>query len=350
MATITGCEEGECPEGGGNACDFEPTNRFNCGNNLQCPYRTICDLEAAGFDQEDDCCQTIPENTACIQLFAPVICGDRACPYNNICFAEASGYDRAQCTRTDDSSREFAEREGEDISISEPVSSVAAIIVERKDLSIFEAALSAADLVDELSMGGPFTIFAPTNEAFERLGAHLDSLLKDENRVELTNALVYHAIAGEKVLTDEMEDGESLEMAQGDEAVLKIKYGEIIKINSANIIEADILATNGVIHVIDRVLLPEEAMSDILEYHKLIDLCHKPIAKFKSSGSSAMAYKMVCDSEEFNKNTLEYCEMELRGIDGMAGRKVKDVCCTECGIAYSRAKGQANTTAAVEHP
>ena len=96
-------DDGECPEGGGSACDFEPTNRFNCGNNLQCPYRTICDLEAAGFDREDDCCQTVPENTACIQLFAPVICGDRECPYDNICFAEASGYDRAQCTRIDGS-------------------------------------------------------------------------------------------------------------------------------------------------------------------------------------------------------------------------------------------------------
>ena len=343
-------DDGECPEGGGSACDFEPTNRFNCGNNLQCPYRTICDLEAAGFDREDDCCQTVPENTACIQLFAPVICGDRECPYDNICFAEASGYDRAQCTRTD-GSREFAEREGQDVSIADPVQSITEIVDEREDLSMFEATLTAADLVDELSMGtGPFTIFAPTNEAFERLGANLDNLLKEENKVELTNALVYHTIAGEALLSDKLKDGESLEMAQGDEAVIKIKYGEIIKINSANIIEANIRATNGVIHVVDRVLLPEEAMADVLNYHSVVDLCHKPVAKFKSSGGSAMNYKMACDSEDFNENALEYCNMELRGIDGAAGRKVKDVCCTECGIAYSRAQAEANATIVLEDP
>ena len=343
-------DDGECPEGGGSACDFEPTNRFNCGNNLQCPYRTICDLEAAGFDREDDCCQTVPENTACIQLFAPVICGDRECPYDNICFAEASGYDRAQCTRID-GSREFAEREGQDVSIADPVQSITDIVDGREDLTMFEAALTAAELVGELSMGsGPFTIFAPNNEAFERLGANLDNLLKEENKVELTNAIVYHAVAGEALLSDDLKDGESLEMAQGDEAVIKIKYGEIIKINSANIIEANIRATNGIIHVIDRVLLPEEAMADVLNYHSIVDLCHKPVAKFKSSESSAINYKMVCDSDDFNENALEYCEMELRGIDGTAGRKVKDVCCTECGIAYSRAQAEANATVVLEDP
>lgn len=225
------------------------------------------------------------------------------------------------------------------------------IVDERDDLSTFGDVLEDAGLANELSTGsGPFTIFAPTNEAFKRLGANLNNLLKKENKVELTNSLVYHTIAGEALFSDDLKDGESLEMSQGDEAVIKIKFGEIIEINNANIIEANVRATNGVIHVIDRVLLPEEAEADVLEYHRSVDLCHKPLAKFKSSGSSAINYKMVCDSKDFNKNALEYCNMELRGIDGTAGRKVKDVCCTECGIAYSRAQSEGNATAVLEDP
>ena len=162
-------------------------------------------------------------NTACIQIFAPVICGDRECPYDNICFAEASGYDRAQCTRTDGST-EFDEGEGQDVDIADPVQSITEIVDGREDLSTFEAALNAADLVDEFSTGsGPFTIFAPSNEAFERLGAVLDNLLKKKNKDELTNVLLYHTIAGEALLSDDLKDGEPLEMAQGDEAVIKIK-------------------------------------------------------------------------------------------------------------------------------
>ena len=347
----------ECPDGGGSTCDFDPTNRFNCGNNLQCPYRTICDLEAAGFDQEDDCCQAPLENSGCVQIFDPVVCGDRECPYSNLCIAEESGYDRDQCTRLNSGETEASEggeatqtmeatqapediREGQKGGASKTITE---ILDESDDLSAFKAALDATDLTDELFGSGPFTIFAPTNEAFQRLGAtNLAKLLKKKNKATLTNILVYHVVAGEIMRSDDLEGGNTLEMAQGDETVIKTKKigatikRKIIKINKATIVQADVKAANGVIHLIDGVLLPEEAASEILDFYKVTDLCHKPIAKFRGGRNSGMTYRMVCDSDEFNQNALRYCEMELRGVDGKAGRKVKDVCCAECGVAYSR--------------
>ena len=275
-------------------------------------------------------CPVSPPND-CINLNLPVVCGPQACEYFNFCFAIEAGFDRAQCSRISRSD-EGAEQKTDSKSIT---GTITQIVARSPDLSTFEAVLSATDLVGELSMGkGPFTIFAPNNEAFERLGANLDTMSK----VELTNALVYHAVAGQALISDDLKDGESLEMAQGDEAVIKIKYGEIIKINKSVVVETDIKATNGIIHVVDRVLLPEESKDDVLNYHSVVDLCHKPVVKFKSSSVDEevpIYYKMVCDSEDFNENALEYCNMELRGIDGAAGRKVKDVCCTECGLAYS---------------
>ena len=180
-------------------------------------------------------CPVSPPND-CINLNLPVVCGPQACEYFNFCFAIEAGFDRAQCSRISRSDEGAEQKTDKSIT-----GTITQIVARRHDLSTFEAALSATDLVGELSMGrGPFTIFAPNNEAFERLGANLDTMSK----VELTNALVYHAVAGQALISDDLKDGESLEMAQGDEAVIKIKYGEIIKINKSVVVETDIKATN----------------------------------------------------------------------------------------------------------
>lgn len=118
-------------------------------------------------------------------------------------------------------------------------------------------ALEAAGLVDALKGEGPFTVFAPTDEAFSRLpqGA-LDDLLKPENKAALSGVLTYHVVSG-KVLSTDLKEGNVITLDGG--AVIVDFEGQGVKINDANVVQADITADNGVIHVIDKVLLPAEA-------------------------------------------------------------------------------------------
>ena len=87
----------ECPEGGDD-CIFEPANPHICGTDFACYYETLCDLEAAGFDRDDDCCQQPGDDVFCKEEFNPVTCGAKECPYDNLCWAINSGYDESQCT------------------------------------------------------------------------------------------------------------------------------------------------------------------------------------------------------------------------------------------------------------
>lgn len=118
-------------------------------------------------------------------------------------------------------------------------------------------ALEAVGLVDALKGEGPFTVFAPTDEAFSRLpqGA-LDDLLKPENKAALSGVLTYHVVSG-KVLSTDLKEGNVITLDGG--AVIVDFEGQGVKINDANVVQADITADNGVIHVIDKVLLPAEA-------------------------------------------------------------------------------------------
>jgi len=122
-------------------------------------------------------------------------------------------------------------------------------------LSTLVAAVKAGDLVDVLKSDGPFTVFAPTNEAFAALPAGtLESLLKEENKDQLIAILTYHVVAGEVKSTD-LADGMKAKTVQGSD--IKINISESgAKINDANVTSADIVAANGIVHVIDRVILP----------------------------------------------------------------------------------------------
>ena len=119
------------------------------------------------------------------------------------------------------------------------------------------AAVQAAELVDTLKGEGPFTVFAPTDEAFAKLPAGtLDELLKAENKQQLTDILLYHVMAG-KVMAADVSDGLIADSALGTSLFFKLDMGNAY-VNEAQIIITDIEATNGVIHVIDTVILPKD--------------------------------------------------------------------------------------------
>ncbi|WP_342306161.1 fasciclin domain-containing protein [Methanolobus sp. ZRKC5] len=114
-------------------------------------------------------------------------------------------------------------------------------------------ALQATGLDETLSGEGPFTVFAPTDEAFDALPeGTLDSLLQDEEA--LTAILTYHVVAGEAMSTD-LSDMMALETVQGEEVIVHITDGNVM-VGDANVVQADIETSNGVIHVIDMVILP----------------------------------------------------------------------------------------------
>ena len=117
------------------------------------------------------------------------------------------------------------------------------------------AALKQADLVNSLSNAGPFTVFAPTNAAFDKVPKEtLDNLMKDENKAQLQDILQYHVYVG-NLRADMLQDGQTINQVNGANITITNKDGKIMLNNSATII-ATIPASNGIIHVIDGVLLP----------------------------------------------------------------------------------------------
>ena len=123
------------------------------------------------------------------------------------------------------------------------------------DLSTLVTALKAGSLVATLSGKGPFTVFAPTNEAFAALPAGvLASLLKRENKKKLDDVLTYHVVAG-AVHAKDLKDGEKVKTVEGEELTVRISGGNVY-INKAKVTTANVDASNGVVHIIDGVLLP----------------------------------------------------------------------------------------------
>jgi uncharacterized surface protein with fasciclin (FAS1) repeats len=119
------------------------------------------------------------------------------------------------------------------------------------------AALKAAGLVDTLKGAGPFTVFAPTDEAFAKLPAGtVETLLKPENKAKLVSILTYHVVAG-KVTSKEVAGMKSGKTVNGKEVAVETKGGKVM-INTATVVKPDIEASNGVIHVIDAVLMPPQ--------------------------------------------------------------------------------------------
>ena len=123
------------------------------------------------------------------------------------------------------------------------------------DHTTLVAAVKQAELVDVLSNAGPFTVFAPTNAAFDKLpeGTVAD-LMKSENKEKLQDILQYHVFVG-SLKTDMMQDGQILNQVNSGNITISKKDGKVVINNSANIV-ASIPASNGIIHVIDAVLLP----------------------------------------------------------------------------------------------
>ncbi|MDB1124045.1 fasciclin domain-containing protein [Vibrio sp. kj40-1] len=118
------------------------------------------------------------------------------------------------------------------------------------------AAVQAAGLVDVLKGDGPFTVFAPTDEAFAKLPAGtVETLLKPENKDQLVAILTYHVVSG-KVMASDVVNLTSAKTVQGQDIAIKV-MGSKVMVNNANVIATDVAASNGVIHVIDSVILPK---------------------------------------------------------------------------------------------
>lgn len=124
-------------------------------------------------------------------------------------------------------------------------------------------AVQAAELFDALKADGPLTVFAPTDEAFSKVPAEtLAALLKPENKDQLRAVLTYHVVAG-KVMAADVISLDSVETLNGESVSIKVK-NDTVTIDAARVVTADVAASNGVIHIIDTVLLPKglSAVSD----------------------------------------------------------------------------------------
>jgi uncharacterized surface protein with fasciclin (FAS1) repeats len=117
------------------------------------------------------------------------------------------------------------------------------------------AAVKAASLVDTLKSKGPFTVFAPTDAAFSSIQKEVDSLLKPENKTKLSKVLTYHVVNG-KLKAADLKDGQELTTVEGEKLKVTIKDKKVT-VGGANITGTDIDASNGIIHIIDKVLIPK---------------------------------------------------------------------------------------------
>jgi len=133
--------------------------------------------------------------------------------------------------------------------------------VNSKDHTTLVAAVKAAGLVDTLSSKGPFTVFAPTNAAFGKLPAGtVDTLVKPESKATLTKILTYHVVAG-KLNAADLTDGKKLKTVEGEELTVKASGGKVMIVDakggSSTVTIPDVNQSNGVIHVVDTVLMPK---------------------------------------------------------------------------------------------
>ena len=129
--------------------------------------------------------------------------------------------------------------------------------VANDDFKTLVAAVKAADLVKTLSGKGPFTVFAPTNKAFANLPqGTVEDLLKPENKKKLAAILTYHVVAGKVMAKDVVKLSEA-KTVQGSKVKISVKDG-VVSIDGAKVVKADIPCKNGVIHVIDAVILPKK--------------------------------------------------------------------------------------------
>jgi uncharacterized surface protein with fasciclin (FAS1) repeats len=131
---------------------------------------------------------------------------------------------------------------------------IAAVASGNADLSTLVAALTAADLVTTLEGTGPYTVFAPTDAAFADIQSTVDTLLEPGNKTDLQQVLTYHVVPGTYTAAD-LTDGQKLKTVEGQDLTVSITDG-VVKVNDATVEATDITASNGVVHVINKVLVP----------------------------------------------------------------------------------------------
>jgi len=159
------------------------------------------------------------------------------------------------------------------VSLTQAVDTTIPVTATTNGLTTLVTALKAANLATTLSGDGPFTVFAPTNDAFAMVDEGvLECLLDADNKAVLSDVLLYHVASG-KVTSDMLSNNQEVESLQGSDATVTISSG-VVKINGATVTAADVSATNGVVHVIDQVLLPTN--NDDLD--KLVKKCGKTSA------------------------------------------------------------------------
>merc|ERR1711990_536510 len=139
------------------------------------------------------------------------------------------------------------------------------------DLSTLVQAVVAGDLVDTLKSTGPFTVFAPTNDAFGKLDSKLlDTLLKPENKAKLAAVLTYHVASGKAAASD-LTDGQSIETVQGNDLTVTINPNGVFINTESQVVTPDVEATNGIVHIINKVLVPPGSDKDIVELAQATD-------------------------------------------------------------------------------
>jgi uncharacterized surface protein with fasciclin (FAS1) repeats len=170
----------------------------------------------------------------------------------------ASGSDESDSTETTAAAEETMAEDTmteDSMSDAEEAGTIVDVAAGNEDFSTLVAAVQAAGLAETLSGDGPFTVFAPTNDAFAALPEGLlDALLLPENKDTLVKILTYHVLAGE--VTSDMVTAGDVPTVEGQNITITTDGG--VKVNDANVIATDVMASNGVIHVIDAVIVPPD--------------------------------------------------------------------------------------------
>ena len=172
-----------------------------------------------------------------------------------IAIAAVSALVLGACGSDDEATEDTAAEVAEDTMAEESMDAgdIVAVASGNPDFSTLVAAIQAAGLVETLQGDGPFTVFAPTNAAFEALPAGLlEKLLLPENVAALTAILTYHVVPG-KVMSADVTAGD---VASVEGSTIAITTDGGVKVNGANVVAVDVAASNGVIHVIDAVIVP----------------------------------------------------------------------------------------------
>ena len=176
------------------------------------------------------------------------------------------------------------------------------------------AAVKAAGLVDTLKGEGPFTVFAPTDEAFDKLSkCTLDSLLKPENKHKLAAILTYHVVPG-KVKAKKAAKLDSAKTVNGAEITIK-PSGKSLMINNAKVVKADIKTSNGIIHVIDTVLIPKTKKVAGNTNHIIKQAIHKGVPMFNSGHhAQTAALYMKAGKEVLGQCSTSACPVSAKTI------------------------------------